>query len=263
MAAETIPTRVAHAEFGDNRLRGYSVAEDLAGKETWLGITVLGVTGKRLNESERGMLDDLGVVMTVADPHIWPLKVTRLASSYGSTLVGLAAGMLATEEAFIGHWAYGEAVRSLRAIRAKVRAPDDLPGIEAACRELLGSSRRLTGFGVAARPTDERVTMLVPRVAARGRDRLEHWTLFTNVADAVFQLSGLRPNIVSAGAAVFLDLGFDDREAATIGSFLSLSCYLPNAAEGAAQMPPALQVLDVTSIRYVGPPPRDSGRSTP
>jgi citrate synthase len=262
VANNSIPTRVAHAEVGDNRFWGYSVAEDLAGKESWLGIVVLGVTGRRLNESERGMLDDLGVVMTIADPRVWPLKITRLAAAYGNTLAGLAGGLLTTDEALIGHWTFAESAYLLRTIRAKVNAPTDLSGIETACRDMLGSSRRLRGFGVAARSTDERVTRLVPRVEARLRHHLEYWTLFKNVADSMLRLSGLAPNIGSAAAAICLDLGFDDRETGIIGSFLALSDYLANASEGAAQMPSALQTLDLASVHYVGPPPRESGRTS-
>jgi hypothetical protein len=261
VAAEAIPTRVAHAEDGDNRLQGHSVANDLAGAETWLGVVVLGVTGRRLAAAERDMLDDLGVVMTVADPRIWPLKLGRLVASYGSTLAGLAAGTLAMDEALIGNWTFGSMAALLRKLRLSVSAPDDLQSVEAACQEQLGDARRILGFGVSSRPLDERVEMLKVRVAARGRERLEYWTLFENVAAAVFRMKGLRPNIASAAAAVCLDLGFDERETAVLSAFIGLSDFLPNAAEGAVQMAPPLQSLDPAAIRYVGPPPRDSGRT--
>jgi hypothetical protein len=262
MAAEAIPTWVAHAEVGDNRLQGHSVAHELAGTESWLGIVVLGVTGRRLAAPERAMLDDLGVVMTVADPRIWPLKLGRLVASYGSTLAGLAAGTLAMDEALIGNWTFGKMAALLRTLRASVGSPDDSASVEAACRDRLGSDRRILGFGVSSRPVDERVEMLKLRVAERGRERLEYWTLFEHVCEAVFRMKGLRPNIASAAAAVCLDLGFDERETAVISAFIGLSDFLPNAAEGAVQMAPALQSLDAASIRYVGPPPRDSGRTS-
>jgi hypothetical protein len=261
LTAESVPTRIAHAEWGDNRLQGHSVANDLLGAEPWLGIVALGVTGRRLTASERGILDDLGVIMTVADPRIWPLKLTRLVASYGDTLAGLAAGALAIDEALIGNWTFRDVAALLRALRRSVTIPDDFSSVEAACRAQLASSRRILGFGIAARPVDERVEMLKLRVAARGRDRLEYWTLFENVCEAVFRMKGLRPNIASAAAAVCLDLGFDERETAVICAFIGLSDFLPNAAEGAVQMSPLLQSLDPASIRYVGPPPRDSGRT--
>jgi hypothetical protein len=261
MSTEAIPTRVAHAEWGDNRLQGHSVKDELAGNETWLGVVVLGVTGRRLGEAERGMLDDLGVVMTVADPRIWPLKLARVAAAYGDTLAGVAAGTLAMDEALIGNWTFGAMAGLLRRLRRAASAPDDAPSVEAACRAELGSMRRILGFGVSSRPVDERVEMLRLRVAARGRDRLEYWTLFEQVAAAVMQLKGLKPNIASAAAAVCLDLGFDERETAVICAFIGLSDFLPNAAEGAVQMPASLQSLDLASIRYVGPPPRESGRT--
>lgn len=262
MSADPIPTRVAHAEWGDNRFQGYSVAKDLLGSEPWLGIVALGITGRRLTESERGLLDDLGVIMTVADPRIWPLKLTRLVASYGDALAGLAAGALAVDEALIGNWTFWGMAGLLRSLRSSVSTPDDRSGIDLACRTQLGSMRRIPGFGVSSRPVDERVEMLKLRVAARGRERLEYWTLFENVSEAVFRMKGLRPNIASAAAAVCLDLGFDERETAVLSAFIGLSDFLPNAAEGAVQMAPALQSLDPASIRYVGPPPRDSGRTS-
>ena len=112
-----IRTRVAHAEWGDNRFYGHSVARDLAGKETWLGLVILGILGRRLSEAERAVVDDLGVALTVADPRIWPLKVSRLVSSYGSTLTALAAGALSLEEARIGHWTTGDSARFLCTVR--------------------------------------------------------------------------------------------------------------------------------------------------
>lgn len=261
MAAEEVPTRIGHAEWGDNRFRGYSVRNDLAGSESWLGMVVLGVTGKRLADSERAMLDDLGVVMTVADPHIWPLKLGRIVAAYGNALAGLAAGTLAMDEALIGNWTFGRMANVLQTLRKSVTRTDDLTLIEAAFRERLSSERRILGFGVSSRPVDERVEMLTERVAARGRDQLEYWTFFKNLCAVILRVKGLKPNIASAAAAVCLDLGFDSRQTAVLSAFIGLSDFLPNAAEGALQMSPVLQSLDVASVHYVGPPPRDSGRT--
>ena len=105
--------------------------------------------------------------------------------------------------------------------------------------------------------------MMADRVAARGRDKLEFWTLFGHVSDALFRLKGIRPNIGAAAAATCLDLGFDDRQAAIIVSFLGLSDFLANATEGALQTPSSLRTLDASSIRYVGPPLRKSPRALP
>jgi hypothetical protein len=260
--ASPIPTRVAHAEYGDNHYRGYSVSHELAGRETWLGIVVLGVTGRRLSENERGVIDDIGLALTVADPHIWPLKIGRMVAGYGGTLAGLAAGALSLNEARIGHWSTGEAARFLRGVRQAITGLDDVRGIEAACRARLALPEPIAGLGVPFRPVDERVVVLTERIIARGRDKLEYWKLYGTVAEVLFELKGLRPNVAMPIGAACLDLGFSDREVATVNSFLGLSDFLANAAEGAIQKAPQLQSLDPASIRYVGPPPRDSGRSS-
>jgi hypothetical protein len=255
-----VRTRVGHAEWGDNHFCGYSVARELAGQETWLGLVVLGVTGRRLRDDERAIMDDLAVVMSVADPRLWHLKVARLVSAYGGVLPALASGTIALEEACVGPWGTGDALRFLRSVRESVGGPEDLPGIEAACRSRLAQPRRIVGYGVPFRNVDERVVMLSDRIAARGREKLEYWTLFGHVSDVLFRLKGLKPNIWAAAAAACLDLGLDERQARTLITFLGLSDFLANAAEGATQAPVALRTIEAASVRYTGPAPRQSPR---
>jgi hypothetical protein len=84
-----LPTRVAHAEWGVNRYFGFPVP-DLLGDETLTGLVALAVGARRLPAAEREVLDDIAVAMTLADPRIWPLKMTRLVASYGGGLAGMA-----------------------------------------------------------------------------------------------------------------------------------------------------------------------------
>jgi hypothetical protein len=254
-------TRVGHAEWGDNRFRGYSVAEDLAGQESFIGLLALGISGRRLNQEECGMLDDLGVVMTVADPRIWPLKLTRIVSSYGGCLAALAAGQLALEEAFVGHYTTGQAAQMLvRARQALGQRALELDCVVKHCEQLLAAGSRLIGVGVPFRPVDERVTMLTERVRARGRDLLPYWQFLQVFSRALELVKNLKPNIGLGAAAVCLDLGLSAAQSAILVSFLGQSDFLANAVEGAAQRAAPLQQLGSEHIRYVGPPERVSPR---
>ena len=73
-------------------------------RESFVGLLFLALAGRRPDENERGLLEDIAVAMTVAYPRIWPLKLGRLASSYGGCLAAVAAITVCLEGAYIGHW---------------------------------------------------------------------------------------------------------------------------------------------------------------
>ncbi len=76
-------TRVGHAGWNDHRHFGKWVFSELAGNTSTAGLIALAATGRLPDESACGMLDDIAVILTVADPRIYPLKLVRLASSFG------------------------------------------------------------------------------------------------------------------------------------------------------------------------------------
>jgi hypothetical protein len=261
MAEHIVPTRVGHAEWGDNRAFGHSVAQELAGKESYVGLLSLAVAGRRLTASECALLDDLAVVMTVADPRIWPLKLVRVVSSYGGCLAAFAAGSLCLEEAFVGHFTTGEAAQMLVETR---RALGDrcfeLEAVTEHVRALLEPGKRLLGLGVPFRPVDERVVMLMERVHARGHADLPFWRLFLLFQTALERVKKLRPNIGLAAAALCLDLGFPPRECAILVTSLGSTDFLANAVEGSLQAPAVLRELPENAIVYRGCEPRTSPR---
>jgi len=256
-----LPTRVGHAEWGDNRAFGHSVAQDLAGNERYVGLLSLAVAGRRLTVSECALLDDLAVVMTVADPRIWPLKLVRVASSHGGCLAAFAAGQLCLDEAFIGHFTTGEAARMLlETRRALGDGCFDVDAITEHVRVLLEPGKRLLGIGVPFRPIDERVVMLTERVHARGRADLPFWKLFLLFQTALERVKKLRPNMGLAAAALCLDLGFTPRECAILVTALGSADFLANAVEGSLQAPAVLRELPQSAIAYRGCEPRTSPR---
>ncbi|HSU41886.1 MAG TPA: hypothetical protein VLJ38_20040, partial [Polyangiaceae bacterium] len=118
----------------------------------------LSILGQRLSPELCGVLDDAVGVMTLADPRIWPLKLTRVVGSYGGFLAALSAGTLAENEARIGPWACVDASKVLCALHAELDGrQDDLSYV----REVLAAYRKkhrfVWGFGTPYRGRDERV----------------------------------------------------------------------------------------------------------
>jgi hypothetical protein len=252
-------TRVGHADWGDNRYFGHSVATDLAGTETIAGLIALATTGRRFPEDERAVLDDIAVVMTVADARVWPLKMTRVVASYGGSLAAVAAANVCLEEAHVGHWTSGEAAALLLELRAE--APTlTVESMREPLDRRFRSGMRLMGFGVPFRPEDERVRMLRECLVRRGRASLPHWRTLEAASGAARLLRGLEPNIGLGVAAACLDLGFTPRQISLVCVALGQTDYVANAVEGADQCPPVLRRVPDESVEYVGKGHRTSPR---
>jgi hypothetical protein len=272
-----LPTRVGHADWGDNQFRGYSVARDLAGHETITSLLVLGIVGRRLDENERLMLDDLATVTSATDPRIWPLKMVRVASAYAGCGAAVAALTVYLEGAPIaryaadaptGHHAAGRAAQILVDLRDAVLAggnPDAGADaiLESHCRRMVGDKGGPFGFGVSLRHRDERIDLLAERVAARGRNELPYWRLFVNAAEIFWRLGSLRPNAPVAMGAVLLDMGFTPAQIGPLMLAIGAPAFWANAFEGAEQAPACLRTLPADCVRYVGPVRRSTPRAKP
>jgi hypothetical protein len=257
-----LPTRVGFAAWGENFLFGHAVGRDLVGTETYTGLIALAVRGRRPTAEERLVLDDIAAAMIAADPRIWPLKLIRVISSYGSTLPALAASKLCVERAMIGHWTSGEAAARLQSLFHAIGGQvEDALAVRREVSRALASGARWTGFGVPFREQDERLLALRRCLEQRGRVSLPFFRLSETLAGVMLELKGLRPNIGTGVAAACLDLGYAPREIEVLALMLGQTDYLANAVEGAAQMPAMLRQLPAEVIRYAGPGPRQSPRS--
>ncbi|MBI2377901.1 MAG: hypothetical protein HYV07_28115 [Deltaproteobacteria bacterium] len=251
-----IETRVAKAGFDEHWFCGHRVFAELAGNESGSGMLGLAVLGRRLTEDERGMIDDLAVVITMADPRIWPLKIPRLVASFGRPAVGLAAANLYQDDAIIGPPVVEGAARLVLEV-ARV----DEAGRLARSEALIESGLRLDGFGVPLRATDERLDALTARVRLRRRAGLSHFKALEVLASAVRRLRRLEPNIAAGAAALLLDIGFTPKQAAIMTLTTVQACFWANALEGAGQRHEALLELPREHVEYSGPPPRRSPRA--
>ncbi|MEO8874243.1 MAG: hypothetical protein ABI461_01545 [Polyangiaceae bacterium] len=256
-----IRSRVAHHLVGDNRYFGNSI-NDLVGHETYSGMIALALTGRRATEEQRQTLDDVAVILTSADPRIWPLKLTRLISSYGSTMAGFTASQLALEGNQIGPWVIGYSAAMLVTLDESVGDTQGDPLVlEERIRDFVARTPRFFGYGVPLRKSDERLDRLETRMRERGRDHLHYWQLHLALAREIMRVKGLPPNVGAGLAAVFLDHGYSPREASTLPMFLHQNVFAANANEAATQAEAGMRTLPAEAIDYVGQPARISPRA--
>jgi citrate synthase len=257
-----IVTRVAKHLFGENLYFGHRTLADLLGRETMTGLLAMAVRGRRPSDDERAALDAIAVVLNSPDPHIWPLKIARLVSSYGGVLPGFAAGQLPIEGERIGPWVVGYAATALAELREAVGDRiDDETVVAREVRALLARRKRVHGFGVPLRPSDERMDALERHAARTGLDGRPHWRLWSALAAEVERTKGLKPNGCSGIAAVLLDLGYTPAQASAFAHFVNHNVWVANVMEAAQQRSPEMQKLGEEHVDYAGPPARSTPRA--
>jgi hypothetical protein len=261
--AERISTRVAHAGWNEHRFFGFSVFDEIAGVESSAGLAALSVTGRRLSAEKSRVLDDIAGVLTVADPRIFPLKVTRILSSYGSAIPAFVAGFVYFGESFLGPRAAANAAEMLVGLRRNLknrRFPGE--GRKRALEEALAGYIRIPGFGIPFRSRDERVLALERLIARRRRNELVFWRLQELVVGIVRKQRNLEPNVSLLVAAASLDLGLAPEDIVPLYAVLNANAFVANAVEGARDPQPCLRSLPVSRVEYSGSPPRQTPRAS-
>jgi hypothetical protein len=255
------PTRVAHWGYDEHRYFGHRVFEELTGRESLTSLTVLSVLGRRLSPECCAVVDEVACAVTLADPRIWPLKLTRVIASYGAALPAAAAGLLVEEGARIGPWAGVQAAKLLVALREEIGTrAGDTPFVREVVHRYLAEHHFVWGFGTPFRERDERLVAFRACMRRRGRDTLPYWATMEAVAPVVREARQAEPNISAAFAATFLDMGLDPYQVGALASSIMHHMFVANALEGAAEPGPLCQLPDA-SVRYVGRKPRSSPRA--
>ena len=258
----SIVTRVAHWGWHDHRYHGHRVFAELLGHETFGGLTALSVCGRRLSPECCAVLDDAAVALTLADPRIWPLKLTRLVASYGSSVAGAAAGLTMLEGAQIGPWTTGSAALVLIELRQLI---GDRTSEEAFVRETahayVKDRKFLWGFGTPYRAADERLVAFRRSLELRGRHRLPYFAMLEAVARALRELRGWEVNIGAGFAAACLDMGIEADEVPPLTTSLMQHMFFSNAVEGARQSSEQLRTLPDELVSYRGARSRVSPRA--
>lgn len=263
----TIPTltertRSAYWAWDEPRYFGHRVFSELTGAETWTGLMALSIFGRRLPAELAGILDDAAGALTLADPRIWPLKVTRVVGSYGAFLPALSAGILMENQARIGPWACIHAAGVLRALHTAIDGHQDDPR---RVHEAVAAYRRehgfVWGFGTPYRGRDERVLAFRQCLERRGRTHLPYFRTIEAVAIAMKEMTRADPNIGGVLAAVLLDMGLEPNEIGAMVVALVQHMFLAQALESATTPNLTLRELPPEYVTYRGRAERVSPRS--
>ena len=254
-------TRTAHWGWHEHRYFGQRVFAELAGRESLTGLTVLSVLGRRLPSDAFGVVDDAACTLTLADPRIWPLKLTRLIAAYGSTLPAAAAGLLSEEDARIGPWTTAKGAELLLAFDAALGARAEEPeAVREVVQAYLAEHRFVWGFGTPFRGEDERLVAFRTCIQRRQRENQRFWRLMNSVSSIVGEARGTEPNMGIAVAAAFLDLGLTPHEVGSLTSALMQHMFLAHAIEGSSTGA-SLRELPSAYVDFAGHAPRTSPRA--
>lgn len=253
---EPIITHVAHWGWDEHQYFGYRVFGELLGQESLTSLMVMSALGRRLTEEELQVIDDAAIALTLSDPRIWPLKLSRALASYGGSLAGLSGGLLAQAESRIGPWTVQKSAEVLLAWHEEVRATG--APLQEVLSQYLREHRFVWGYGTPYRSKDERLVAFAARLRALGRCELPFWRLFMHAGEYIHSVRGAAPNMGMGLAAALLDLGLPKERIGAIAVMLTTHMFLANAVEEAADPSPSLQQLPTDAIEYVGPAPRVS-----
>ena len=260
--APRLATRSGHWGHDEHRYFGNAVFEELRGRESLAGLTALSILGRRLSPEACALLEEAAVCLTLADPRIWPLKLTRVIASYGHAVPAAAAGLLIQEEARIGPWTVLKAAEGLVALKSQIGAlGDDASQMRRVLLSYVRGQRFVWGFGTPFRKRDERLLAFRDSVERRGFDGLPYFRIFDALAREVSAERRASPNIAAALAAVLLDQGLSAREIGPLAVALTQHMFFAHAVEGAAQAPALLRQLPREFVQYIGPKARQSPRA--
>jgi hypothetical protein len=260
--APRLATRTAHWGYEEHRYFGSAVFGELRGRESFAGLMALSVLGRRLPEKACALLDEAAICLTMADPRIWPLKLTRLVAAYGHAMPAVAAGLLIQEEARIGPWAMLKAAETLVALECEIGAhADDAAHVERILLSYVQAQAFMWGFGTPFRARDERLVAFRKSVEHHGCLGRPYFRIFEALAEVVKAERRAPPNMGMAVAAVLLDQGLTPREIGPMTVALMQHMFFAQAVEGAEQAPDCLRKLPSEFVHYIGKEARRSPRS--
>ncbi len=257
-----VKTRTAHMGWDEHRYFGRAVFADLTGRESLTFLMALSILGRDLSRDCYPVLDDAACALTLADPRIWPLKLTRLVASYGSTVPAVAAGLLIEEEARIGPWTCAKAAGVLSAFETRIGSrTSESDHVRSVVKAYLAEHRFVWGFGTPFRTQDERLVAFRACIARRGKGDGRYWRTLELVADVIREARGTEPNMGVAIAATFLDMGMTPHEVGAMATALMQHMFFAQAVEGAGDSGHVLRLLPDECVSYVGREPRTSPRA--
>ncbi len=246
-----IYTRVGHTGAQELRFRGRRVFAELLGNVNATQMLVLAITGTLLPIEQAVLIDDMMTAMASADPRLWPFKLTRLAASHGNATYGVGATIVASQGALFGPTRFQQIANALLALEATTSNDDEIAA------QLEGGQ---VGFGILYGRYDARFDALIGQLVRRGHAG-RYVALVQRAVHVARTRLNVEPHVFVAIAGLGLDLGLTPVQIGALGMLPLILDALPNAVEGADQMPDALRCLPRAAVRYVGAAPRTSERA--
>ena len=256
-----IETSVGWALHGDNLYRGWSVSNDLFGKTTLWSALSLGVGHRRLSEEESHFLDDLAIAIVAADPRVWPLKITWLVGSYGSSFAAMAAAHQFLASASMGPAVCREVGELWRDLAAILEVGEFEERAARFFDDRRAAGRLPPGFGsVPGRARDERLDLIDRAVHRHSRQDLPFYAMARRIEPVLESRLGATLNLTAMLAACLLDIGFSVEQLSSVAAFSMCHTLWASAQESASLRPRRLQRIDDDDIDYLGREPRRLAR---
>lgn len=254
--------RVGHIGYEDNRFCGAAVFAELAERiEEPIELLCLGFGMPPLDADGREVLRCIALCGTSPDARVWPLKMTRILSSYGNSFAGFFGAQLANFSDRMGPGTASHAAASLRWLRDRLPAEPTLDEVRAAVAEHLATRGRIAGFGVPFRQQDERLLGMYRLLAGHPARQGAAWRLHLQVVEAMRALEQLEPNIVIAFASLLADLGLPAERTGLFISMMMSPTFAAHAVEASLPEGALLRELAAEHLEDGSRPPRRSPRA--
>lgn len=179
---------------------------------SWMGLLLLGVTGRRLSENQIRMFDAIWAMsVSYPDPRIWNNRVAALAGTTRSTAGLASAGAAAISEAQIyGGRANVAAVDFIIEAKKLVDSGQDL---ESVIKNELKTNRAIYGYGRPIVNEDERNQPILKIANELGLADGPHLKLALEVDKILSEGRWrMKMNITGLAAAIGADQGLSTRE---------------------------------------------------
>lgn len=254
---DPILTAVGQIIDGDNRFLGRSVFDGWVHDLQTPNDLLLASFGLQpVTDAHRDAARLISLALTSPDARVWPLKLTRLLSSWGDPLAGYFGAQLLTAGRVMGPGAATLAGKLLHGVGERVGPHPSVEEVSAAIAAWRTSNPGpLGGFGVPFRPVDERRAALIRFVGDGPLSQGRFWQLHLVIAEA---LPKVAPNVALAIAALLLDLGLPPGRCGLAVAVLMSHVFLAHAIEG-AQRDAAVHDWPVSRVSYQGAPARATG----
>lgn len=253
-----IDTRVGLIQRDDNRFCGQSAFQHWV--NVWSGpfdanLAALGIELTPLNREAMRLIT---VASTSPDARVWPLKLSRLLSSWGDATAGYFGSQLVTAGKVMGPGAVLGAAQCLSFLSAHLGEDFTVAEVAARLAEFRAANPGpVGGFGVPFRPADERRVALLGFVGS-GPLRRRHWRIH-ELLDAARPNPQTAPNVGLAFAALLLDAGAPAERCGLVTTLLMSHVFLAHAVEAADTDGAPLNAWPVDAVKYEGVAARTLG----